>query len=370
MLKQFGVHNEESGVLYRALTPLGESGVEIADQILGFVDNMKVGVLGTVGVAVLFCTITSLVQKIESALNYAWHTRQTRPIGDRISRHLVVIILGPLLMATATSLSASASSTSMVQWLIKLPVIGRMAEFSALLLPYGMLLALFTFIYSFVPNTRVRLLPAFVGGAVAAVGWEAAAYFFAEFVVASGKYNAIYSGFGTLFLTMIWMYISWVILIVGASVAYYVQYPRRIRPDRAAVELSNRIREKLSLLLLSRLTREHREGRRDATLDLLAGSFRLSGEVMLEVLEPLEEAGLVVRSVDDPNVYLPGQSPETVKVSRVLEIVRSAREGTFVSADRLPHHSGVEAVLTEIDTARVMWLGDLTLSELDQNRAN
>lgn len=91
---------------------------------------------------------------------------------------------------------------------------------------------------------------------------------------------------------------------------------------------------------------------------------------MLEVLEPLEEAGLVVRSVDDPNVYLPGQSPETVKVSRVLEIVRSAREGTFVSADRLPHHSGVEAVLTEIDTARVTWLGDLTLSELAQNRAN
>lgn len=365
MLKQFGVHNEVAGLLKAALAPLGpEKGPEIATQILSFVDNMKVGVLGTVGVAVLFYTVTSLVQKIESALNYAWHTRQTRPIGDRVSRYLVVIILGPILMATATSLSASASSNSLVQKLIQLPLVGDIAQVSALLLPYGLLLLLFTFIYSFVPNTRVRLVPALVGGAVAAIGWEAAAYFFAKFVVASGKYNAIYSGFGTLFLAMIWMYIGWLILIVGASVAYYVQYPRRIRPERTQVDLSNRIREKLALLSLSRLARDHQEGRRDASLDVLANSFGLSGEVMLEVLDPLEEAGLVVRSADDPPVYLPGQAPEALKISHVLEIVRSAHEGTFMRADRLPADPEVERVLGELDAARRSSLADLTLNEL------
>ena len=364
MLKQFGVHNEVSGLLYKALAPLGERGVEISDQILGFVDNMKVGVLGTVGVAVLFYTVTSLVQKIESALNYAWHTRQTRPIGDRISRYLVVIILGPILMATATSLSASASSNTMVQRIIHLPLIGDLAEISALLLPYAMLLALFTFIYSFVPNTRVRLVPALIGGAVAAVGWEAAAYFFAKFVVASGRYNAIYSGFGTLFLAMVWMYIGWLILIVGASVAYYIQYPRRVRPQRDEVELSNRVKEKLSLLMLARLARDHREGRQEATLDSLATFFRVSGEVMLEVIEPLEEAGLVVRSAGDPVVYMPGQAPETLKLSRALEVVRTANETRSLRAERLPHNAAVEQVLGGIEDARIAGLGELTLSEL------
>ena len=85
MLKSFGVHNQMEPMLLGAMEPLGEKGVTIAHQIIGFVENMNVGVLGAAGLGVLLYTVISLVQKIEVTFNYIWHIKKTRPLAQRFS---------------------------------------------------------------------------------------------------------------------------------------------------------------------------------------------------------------------------------------------------------------------------------------------
>ena len=87
VLKGFGVHNQMEPVLASFLAPLGERGVEITSNVIGFVENMQVGVLGAMGLGLLLYTVISLVQKIESAFNYAWHTAQTRTLGQRFANY-------------------------------------------------------------------------------------------------------------------------------------------------------------------------------------------------------------------------------------------------------------------------------------------
>ena len=98
VMKAFGVHNQMEPMLLQYLAPLGEQGKEIAQQIMGFVDNTKVGLLSGVGLALLFGIIVRLINKIESAFNYTWRVQQSGSLARRFSNYLSVIMVGPVLV--------------------------------------------------------------------------------------------------------------------------------------------------------------------------------------------------------------------------------------------------------------------------------
>ncbi|MDP1929009.1 MAG: YhjD/YihY/BrkB family envelope integrity protein, partial [Thiobacillus sp.] len=98
VLKAFGVHNAARPALLALLAPLGDERVQMVDQITGFVDNIKVGVLGVVGVALLLYTAVSLVQKVEQGFNEVWHVRRERTFAQRFSNYLSVIFTAPVLL--------------------------------------------------------------------------------------------------------------------------------------------------------------------------------------------------------------------------------------------------------------------------------
>ncbi|MDZ7810879.1 MAG: YhjD/YihY/BrkB family envelope integrity protein [Arhodomonas sp.] len=219
VLKAFGVHNQIQPILAQFLAPLGPRGAEITTQIIEFVENMRVGVLGAVGLALLLYTVIALVQKVEQAFNAAWRIRQNRPFTQRFSHYLSVILIGPVLIFSALGITASFFGAEWVQRLSTVRPLGMLLDVAAALIPYALVIAAFTFIYSFVPNTRVRPAAAFAGALVAGVLWQSTGWVFASFVAGSTRYTAIYSAFAALILFMIWLYLSWLILLLGASVA-------------------------------------------------------------------------------------------------------------------------------------------------------
>jgi membrane protein len=101
VLKAFGVHNQAEPMLRKFLAPLGEKGEEVSHQIIGFIQNMNVGVLGSVGLALLLYTSVSLIQKIEESFNHIWHISHARNLGERFSRYLSVLLVGPILLFLA-----------------------------------------------------------------------------------------------------------------------------------------------------------------------------------------------------------------------------------------------------------------------------
>ncbi len=364
VLKGFGVHNQIEPLLLNVLAPLGEKGAELTGSIIGFVENMQVGVLGSLGLALLLYTVISLIQKIERAFNYVWHTTSTRSVGQRFSSYLSVIMVGPVLMFTAMGLTASLMSTGAMQWLSTIEPFATALNLMGPFLPYGLVIGAFAFVYVCVPNTRVRPVPARLGAAVAGFLWETTGFLFASFISTSTRYTAIYSGFAILIVFMIWIYLSWLILLLGAGIAFYVQHPEHVAPRRQESTLSNRLKEKLALLLMARIGRDYFDGRDALTMERLAAWLGVPMDVVAAVLESLEAGELVVRTAHEPPGYVPARAPDTVRVAAILEAVRSAEETPFLSGERLPRDPGVDAVLERLERAVAEALDNETLKEL------
>src|SRR5262249_18298611 len=210
VLKAFGVQNEVEPVLTRMLDPLGPEGSALTQQVVAFVNNQQVGVLGAVGVAGLFYTVLSLIGKIEEALNHIWRVRRSRSLGRQFSDYLSVILVGPVLVFTALALMASAQSYWLVHWFLGFEPLGWVVPpLLTRLTPLLLLCAAFTFLYQFVPYTRVRLRSAMFGGIVAGLLWQGAGIGFTKFVASSSTYAAIYSSFAILVLFLIWLQVGW-----------------------------------------------------------------------------------------------------------------------------------------------------------------
>jgi membrane protein len=276
VLKAFGVHNEVvEPFLLKFLTPLGEKGEEITVQIIGFVENMKVGVLGSLGLGLLIYTIMSVIQKIEKAFNYIWRIKKPRTLARRFSDYVSVILIGPVLIFSAIGLTASFMSNTLVQKVVSIEPLGTLYYFIAGKSPYIIVCATFTFLYIFLPNTKVKLRSALVGGIFAGILWETAGWAFASFIVTSTKYAAIYSGFAIILMFMIWLYVSWLILLVGAQVSFYHQYPHFLSAKKEVFRVSNRLRERLAFLIMYFIGYNFYNNKRPWTFDSIVDRLEL-----------------------------------------------------------------------------------------------
>ncbi len=364
VLKGFGVHNQIEPLLLNFLRPVGERGVEVTSRIIGFVDSVKAGILGSIGFALLIYTVISLIQKIERACNDTWHVNRSRPLSQKFSDYLSVILIGPVLVFSALGITASVMSTAVVQKMVAIKVFGSLMELATKLVPYLLVIAAFTFVYIFVPNTRVRFRSALTGGLVAGVLWEASGWAFASFVVKSAKYTAIYSGFAILIMFMIWLYLSWLIVLVGASVAYYHQHPESVTSYRRELRLSNRMQEKLALLVMFLVGNNYYDNLPALTLEEFAQSLNVPMEALEPIMEALEGYGLLSQTANEPPTYLPARPLDTAELKDVLDAVRGANEIVDLKPQSESAELAVDQLVDHIDQAMAGALRGSTLKDL------
>ncbi|HEY5790525.1 MAG TPA: YihY/virulence factor BrkB family protein, partial [Gammaproteobacteria bacterium] len=307
LLKGLGVHYQFEPLLAKLLVALGDQGVEVTGRIIEFVENVRAGVLGTVGLAFLLFTVISLIQKIEGAFNFTWRVSSQRPLGQRFSNYLSVILVGPALVVAALGITATVTHAEAFTRVVELLWLGPLVQFISRLVPYLLVIGAFTFIYTFVPNTRVRLRSALVGALVAGVLWESCGWAFTSFVAGSTKYTAIYSAFATLILFMIWLFLSWLILLIGASIAFYHQHPAYLVRGGRQPRLSIRQREHHTLAALCLIAGRFQQGAPALGAERLALQLALPQDQLVELLEPLLAAGLLLRS--ERGDYLPARAP-------------------------------------------------------------
>lgn len=367
VLKGFGVHNQIEPALLQFLAPLGERSHEITERIVGFVDNIKVGVLGAVGVALLLYTAISLVQKIEEAFNFTWNVDRRRTLVRRFSDYLSVMIIGPLLVFLALGITATLTSATAVQALMSIEPFGYLLRLVTRLMPYLLVIAAFTFIYVLIPNTRVRLQHALYGGVVAGVLWETVGRLFATFVATSTNYTAIYSSFAILLLFMIWLYLSWLILLLGSSIAFYRQYPEYLLAGgRSGVRLSHVQAERLALAVITAVTRAWYRNDAAPDRDALARLFRVPVQPVDRVLDALQAQGLLTACGSESTGFLPGRPPERVTVKQVLDAVREHGRQANLPAES---DDGVAEIMQRMDAVLAREFANVTVADLAKGEA-
>jgi len=364
VLKGFGVHNQVEPLLLSLLEPLGDKGEEITNTIIGFVDNINVTVLGSVGVALLFYTVVSLMQKIERAFNETWRVTELRPFAQRFSDYLTVILIGPVLMFTALGVTATIGNIEIVKSALEVEVIGAFMQLVGRLVPYLLVVGAFTFVYIFVPNTRVSFRAAVIGGLCAGLMWQIMGWGFATFVANSTKYTAIYATFATMLVLLIWLYVSWLVLLIGGSIAFYVQHPEYRTLQSRIIHLSNRMKEKMALLIMGLVGQHYYHQRPAWTLAGLAKQMQVGTNACGLLVNTLEESGILVRTSDNPPSYLPAHALETLKLQDIIDSVRSADETPYLSPDSLPQTDAVDTLCQEMERAIDASLEGRTLRDL------
>lgn len=356
VLKAFGAHNLLEPTLLNFLAPLEQKGVELTHQILQFVSKMRVGVLGSVGLGLLLYTSTSLLRKMELAFNSIWHVRRGRRWVRRVGDYVAVTVIGPLLIFAALGVTASLASSA---WLKPLHGLVTLA---AKMLPYVLVIGAYLLVYVFIPNTKVRLRSALVGATVAGVLWQSVGFTFAAFVAGSGQYRAVYASLAILIIFIVWLYLTWLILLIGAAIAHYHQHPERVTREsrEQSMLLSNRKRERLGLMLVRLIGEHYYTGRAPWTAPELARQLQHPVLAIVELLAAYTAHGMLARTHDRPAAYLPACPLETVPLTDILAVIRST------GLERGPRvaDSAVDAVMESLNTAAQQALAGRTWRDL------
>lgn len=324
VLKGLGVHRDLEPLIYEFLRPIGERATELTAQFMAFVDNVRGDVLGSVGLAFLLYTVISTIQKLEEAFNFAWHVERPRSIMRRVSEYLSLMVVGPVFLVVVFSLFGALGSHASMRWLTQHEPFGTVVRAFGVIGPILFVAGVFTFLYSFVPNTRVRLKAAFVGGLVAGLLWAASGALFARIVAASTQMVAIYAGFAIFLAALIWIYLSWLILLIGAQLSFYVQNPRYLRVGQGHVRLTSALRERLAFTVMLLVARKFVAGEPPWQLRALAEDLEIPGSALASVTRSLEHAGLLTLTEDEE--VIPARDLEGIQLADILNAVRDERQ--------------------------------------------
>ncbi|WP_227816908.1 YihY family inner membrane protein [Nitrogeniibacter aestuarii] len=278
----------------------------IATYALEF--TQKAGDLTVIGSAVLIITALSLMLTIDSALNTIWGVRTPRPLVTRLTIYWVVLTVGPLFLGGSLAATSYVVSTSL--GLVNDPPWLRLIV--ARMLPVLLLGMLFSFLYYSIPNRRINPWHALVGGVAAALGFIAMqrglGFYFAYFP----SYTLIYGTFATLPIFLLWLYLSWIVILLGAILAAGIPtYLSRIR----ALPSFPGTRAYGALLMLRELAAAQTTGdsRQAETLYRIARQTPAHGE---PILEDMHEAGWLART--DEEDWILARRIDDIRLSDVL----------------------------------------------------
>jgi membrane protein len=320
VLKGLGVHNTLEPFI---IDKLAAGSPEIVDRIITYIDNTKMGSVGAVGLAALIITVITLLGNIEEAFNEIWGLEETRTFGRKFSDYLSVIVIGPLLLLAATSVTTSLQSQNLVKWLLDTEYIGDFVLVIFRLIPYLSIWVALIFLYIFVPNTKVRLTSALIGGFLAGTIWQIAQWGYIHFQVGVAKYNAIYGTLSALPVFMVWIYTSWVIVLFGVEVVCAHQNRKTFLNDIHHPTINYETREMTALLILLAVAEAYYHDKTPWTRERLAGELCVPIRIVKDLLIQLLDKHYLVEAEGENPVYYPARDLEKMYLREILEDLKT-----------------------------------------------
>jgi len=283
--------------------------------------------IGAVGVGVLVLSIISLMTSIEKAFNTIWHVDKPRTLVNRVIYYWSLTIV-PILVVISLAFAASLTSSSAVQWLKTLPVISFLVTHETTTLVVGagtpllFMWIAFTALYIYLPNTPVRLKSAAIGGTVGAVLFELAKW--ASFVFSSRfiRYKALYGAFAALPIFLVWIYFVWVIVLLGAEVAYAHQNLGEYSQLERMPRVSHSERERIAIRILAWICRRFHVGEPALHPSEISRRFDVPGPLVFELCRAMSACGILTEVRDGEERYQPNRDLSMITVKDVVDCLR------------------------------------------------
>jgi membrane protein len=360
VLKAFGAHRNMQPFLMEFFRPLGETAPLMVDRLMQFAERVSGGLVGALGLVLLLWTLVGTVKKVEDSMNFVWRVDRARGILRRVVEFAVLVTLGPLVVATVIGLSSLALDRVGVVTFEDFTLGQKVKELLTWVAPFAIVTSLFTAMYMLMPNTRVRVLPALVGGLAAGITWTALGKIFTGMVVYTSRLELVYAGFAIVVATFLWTYLGWLVLLAGAQLAFYLQNPNYLRLGHAHLRLSNDEQERLALDIMARIAMAHRAGDPPWTIERMSRALSLPGIALANMADHLEKAGLIAQA-DDGKLF-PGREISNIMLADVVLCARRRHVGI-----EMAQHVSVPGVLDLQHQMERAWrdaCGTRTLADL------
>jgi membrane protein len=272
---------------------------EVAEKIIGFaqslLENTKGGALAGVGIVVLLWTIIKVLGNIETSFNDIWGVKTSRPLGRKFADYISVMMVCPILLITAGSLTVLLT-TKLTVMLERLSFLGYLADaliFLLKIVPYGVIWLVFTFIYVFMPNTKVNLKSALWGGVVAGTIYQLVQLAYISFQIGVSNYGAIYGSFAALPLFLVWLQLSWLIVLLGAEVSFAHQNVATYEFEQDCLKASHLFKRTIALMITYVCVRNFLCGEKPSTAEAISRELEVPIRLARSVLSELTEARLL-----------------------------------------------------------------------------
>ncbi|MFA5251309.1 MAG: YihY/virulence factor BrkB family protein [Phycisphaerae bacterium] len=301
---------------------------EVANNIIAFanslLDQASGGVIAGVGVVFLFWTIISLLGSVEGSFNVIWGVVKPRTFGRKFSDYLVTMLVCPILLAVAGGVTVFLSGQ--IQTLTeKIPILENFGPVFWLvikLLPYITIWISFTFIFIFMPNTKVRFVSGLIAGIVAGALFQFVQWAYVNFQVQIATRYAIYGSFAALPLFLLWLQISWLIVLFGAEVSFAHQNVETYEFEPDCLSVSRLFKKLLSLLIMQRTVKKFCNGEEPADASGISHELEIPIRLVRQILYELSESGVLseVRNGKDREfAYQPAVDVDKITVKFVID---------------------------------------------------
>lgn len=295
------------------------------ETLLKLVDSYlvhtKSGVFIGVGLVMLLWTVINLTSNIEITFNRIWQIKKQRSLYRKVTDYFSMFLLLPILIVVSGGLSIFMST--MVKNMEDFVVLAPVLKFLVRLIPFVLTWLMFTGLYVFMPNTKVKIKHALVSGIIAGSAYQAFQYFYISSQIWVSSYNAIYGSFAAIPMFLLWLQISWAIVLFGAELTYSGQNIRNYSFEKDTEKISRRYRDFLCILILSLICKRFEKDEPPYTAEEISRVHEIPIRLTQQVLYLLQEIHLihevVINPKDETIAYLPSLDINQMNVALLLE---------------------------------------------------
>ena len=302
--------------------------IRVVDFAHSLLENTKGGMIVGIGIIVLLWTVIKLLAHIEGSFNDIWEVKKSRSYGRKFSDYLSIMLISPLLIIMSSS--ATVFITTKIALITeKVALIGMfspMIFFMLKLIPYFLVWILFIFTYILMPNTKVNFSAGFIGGIIAGTIFQAAQLAYILFQVGVAKYNAIYGSFAALPLFLIWMQLSWLIVLFGAEISFSYQYVDTYEFEPDLRQISPAFKRLLTLQVANRVISTFSKGKMPLTASNLSQALEIPIRLVQQLLDELVESEIFSITEIKGNEILAYQPARDINIITVKSIIEALEQ--------------------------------------------
>jgi membrane protein len=285
------------------------------------------GVIAGIGTAILIWSALKILINIEFVMNQIWEVQKGRSFTQRFTDYIALLFVAPIIIFLSSGLTGYVSG--FIGFLSKE---NYLARFLAPLLNATTILLnaiLFTFLYVFIPNTRVKLRPSILAGIFTAIAYQILQWVYFYFQIGVAKYNAIYGTFAAFPLFLIWLHLSWVIVLLGAKVCFSLQNVDAYEFIAEDVHLSQKIRLICSLRIAHLCIKLFAEEKPPMTIVEISNALSIPLLLTSQLIYQLVSSNVLIevkREKDQEDSYQPGRNIERLTIKRVIDMIQESGE--------------------------------------------